>query len=376
MSMSSPSAVVGPAPASATTIVEAATGVRVIRWGFLGCGKITHDFINAIKHLPDVELAACAARSLKDAAELAQLFGIKRSYGSYAELVADPHIDVIYVGTLHVSHAEHATLCLNAGKHVLVEKPFAVTARDAEAVFALAKQKSLFCMEAMWSRFTPTHVKLRELLAQGGLGTPMCVDACFGVQMPNNVPRLWTNALAGGALLDLGVYLVSLTANVFGLSGLQEPVRLVAQGDLSVAERVDVHDTLSLSYGPGRMANLSISMLTDMKNEAYIYCSKGWIRLHAPFWCAQTLSYKRAGEEQVTVLHFPHEKRADQANFLFKDSQLMVFEAVEVAACIRAGKVQSDIHSHSDTLHIAQILDESRKQIGVVYAEDRKGTIV
>ena len=200
---------------AAGTIPTTSSGQRIIRWGISSCGKISSDFVNAIRHLPDIQIVACAARSAEEAAAFANKFGIKRAYGMYMDLAADPEVDVVYIGSLHPTHAAHAKLYLEANKHVLVEKPFAITVKDAANVFALARARNLFCMEAMWTRFQPAHVRMRELLAEGVIGEPRMLHASLGLAMPLDVPRLWMNVHAGGCALDLGVYTTALAVNVF-----------------------------------------------------------------------------------------------------------------------------------------------------------------
>ena len=289
----------------------------VSEWATDGCGAMRCDAMRcdavrcgcaAIRHLPDVEVLACAARSLDDAKAFAKLFksehtgpgwrkqpqeskrsaktkqcdthgclclsaafvccslmsayvvcSIPRSYGSYAEIAADPDIEVMYVGTLHPQHAAPAMLCLNAGKHVLVEKPFAVTAADGAEVIALAQRKGLFLMEAMWTRFIPSICKVRELIAEGVIGTPKMVHASFGflMQGPEVVPRLWQNQHAGGCTLDLAVYPIALASMIFGEGGKNAPSKIMATGDLSEGEKVDTQIGVTLqSVGRRNSARL------------------------------------------------------------------------------------------------------------------------
>lgn len=359
--------------AAASAATTAATP-RPVRWGILSCGKISHDYVNAIRHLADVEVVACAARSLSDAQAFAKMFNIPAAYGSYAELVADPNVEIVYIGTLHPAHAENATLALEAGKHVLCEKPFAVTERDGAAVVALAQRKGLFLMEAMWSRFQPAQAAVRRLIAEGVIGEPRTVQASFGFRMGPATPRLWENRHAGGAALDLGVYPIALASMVFSEGGAREPVQVSAVADLSEGEQVDTHLAVTIKYGPGRLAVLTCSFLAQLPNEAFIVGSAGWIKLEAvnSWHCAQRISYKREGDAQATTLDFPEPRRPDQREFNFGDSQLMVHECVEVHRCIRAGETQSPLYTQKETLHIARILDEVRRQVGVVYAEDKK----
>src|SRR6266498_1846480 len=151
-----------------------------IRWGILGTGKIAHQFAAALRRLPDAELLAVGSRSAESAASFADEFGTARRYGSYAALVADAEIEVIYVATPHSCHAENSCLALKAGKAVLCEKPLTINAAQAHDVIKLARERKLFLMEAMWTRCFPLFAKLRELLLAGVIGEVRQLIADFG----------------------------------------------------------------------------------------------------------------------------------------------------------------------------------------------------
>jgi len=343
-----------------------------IRWGIIGCGKISHDFVNAIKHLDDVELVGCAARNLSSAQEFAQRFKIAHAYGSYQELVSNPSIDVVYIGTLHPQHAEHTTLCLEHNKHVLCEKPMAVNAKQSERVIALAKEKGLFLMEAMWTRFMPAHAHVRKLLDEGRIGRVTMVQASFGFWMRPNVDRLWKNEHAGGTILDLGVYPITLANQVFGARGKKPPTKITAVGDLSEGEKIDTQTSITLQYGSRETAVLSTSFHANLPNEAWIIGEQGTIHIpaHNSFHCAQGIVVKMK-DGTTETFDFPQPKREDQYEFKFMDSQLMVHECLEVHRCLREGRLQSDIVPLEESLAIVRIMDECRRQIGVVYKEDQ-----
>ena len=180
---------------------------RPVRWGILGAGGIAATVGADIAASPDSEIVAVGARDADRAAAFAQRLRIPTSYGSYAELVADPHVDVVYVATTHGQHHEHALLALRAGKPVLVEKAFTLNARQAREVIAEAQARELFCMEAMWMRFNPLIRRAKQLAADGAIGDLVCVRADLLAYFPfDPAHRLYDLAAGGGALLDLGVY--------------------------------------------------------------------------------------------------------------------------------------------------------------------------
>ena len=185
-----------------------------VRWGILGPGSIAHKFVAGLSLIPDAEVVAVGSRSIERANAFADEYGIPHRYGSYQELVDDADVDVIYVATPHSLHREHTLLCLQGGKPVLCEKPMAVNAREVAEMIQVAGNKNLFLMEAMWTRFLPVWVKVRELLAKGVIGEPRMLTADFGSRAAKDPEhRLFAPHLAGGALLDVGVYPVSLSVN-------------------------------------------------------------------------------------------------------------------------------------------------------------------
>ncbi|HJR37027.1 MAG TPA: Gfo/Idh/MocA family oxidoreductase, partial [Nocardioidaceae bacterium] len=197
---------------------------RPVRWGILATGKIARSFATDLMLLPEAELAAVASRRLESARAFADEFGAGAAYGSYAELVADPAVDVVYVATPHALHKENTLLAFEAGKPVLCEKPMTVTAEDAAELVAVAREKRLFLMEAMWMRCNPVIRRLQQLSASGALGRIEQVRADLGFvvdQPPTH--RLLAPELGGGALLDMGIYPLTF-AQVF----LGEPDQMAA----------------------------------------------------------------------------------------------------------------------------------------------------
>jgi dihydrodiol dehydrogenase / D-xylose 1-dehydrogenase (NADP) len=292
-------------------------------------------------------------------------------------LVADANVEVIYVGTLHPQHAEHTILALEAGKHVLCEKPFAITREEGQRMVDAARKTGRFLMEAMWTRFQPSIAKVRELIAEGVIGKPKIVEATFGFKMPPPAenPRLWLNKLAGGCMMDLSVYPLALANMIFGNGGKTPPTKIVATGELSEGEAIDIQESITLQYGPGQMAVLSASMLCTPANEAFIVGDKGVIHIQAgksAWHASQRIAYKLTESNEWTTLDFTEPARADQKPFVYGNSQMMRHEAQEVMECIRTGKTESAVHCLDESLVILGIMDEARKQLGVVFEQDRK----
>ena len=204
---------------------------------------------------------------------------------SYEALAADPEIDIVYVATPHPMHHTAAKLCLNAGKAVLCEKPFTVNATEAEEVIALARERKLFLMEAMWTRYLPLMVRFRELIAAGAIGEPRLLTADFGFRADGEPShRLFNPDLAGGALLDVGVYVVSLASMIFG-----PPERGTGMADIG-ATGVDEQAALVFGYPGGKLAQLTVAVRTNTPQEVTLMGTEGTIRI-PPIWWRPTTAH-------------------------------------------------------------------------------------
>ena len=310
-----------------------------IRWGLLGPGNISTTFAKGLQSLPDAEIFAVGSRDLGRAQTFASEFGAPRVYGSYAELVADPQVDVIYIGTPHSYHHPHTLLALNASKHVLCEKPFALNADQAREMAALARQKNLFLMEAMWSRFLPTMVRLRELVAEGAIGEVRMIQGDFGFRTNFNPEgRLFDPALGGGALLDVGVYPISLATMLLG-----EPERVKALATRAETG-VDEQSAVLLGFPSGALALASSAVRTNTPHEAIVNGSDGWIHITKPFWRGTQLRVQRAGETEQ-ILDLPYEGNGYN------------YQAQAVHDAIRAGQIESPVMSLDESVMVMETLD-------------------
>ncbi len=191
--------------------------MEIIRWGILGCGRIARKFAADLALVDDATLTAVGARQLDDAKTFANEFPAPHVHGSYEELVSNPDVDVIYIASPHALHHEHTLLCLNHQKAVLCEKAFALNLRQAKEMVAVSRNRKVFLMEALWSKFLPQYQKLKDLIASGELGEIKSVLVNFGfIPQPPVPSRLFDPALGGGSLLDIGIYNVFLVLSVLG----------------------------------------------------------------------------------------------------------------------------------------------------------------
>jgi predicted dehydrogenase len=325
---------------------------RPVRWGFLGAGWIADKVGRDVVASPDNELVAIGARSASRAAELAANVGANaRCYGSYDELVNDAEVDVVYVATPHSHHHEHALLALRAGKPVLVEKAFTLTAREAREVIGAAAAQELFCMEAMWMRTNPLVRVAQALVGDGGIGQVLSVTADHGQRFDFDPRgRLFAMDLGGGALLDLGVY--SITAAWLFLG---RPGSVATTGELSPTGS-DLTTAMQWAYDDGRFAQVSCTARSLTPTTATVVGTDGWLRLERPFYDPPRMVVSTSdGERTVERGDNPHPYG---------------HEIDEVARCLRTGLLESERMTWADTISIMEMMDDARGHVGVRYAAD------
>jgi predicted dehydrogenase len=323
--------------------------MKKYRWGILGTGAIAGQFVRGLRSLPEAEVFAVGSRSEASAEKFAQKRNISRRHASYDDLASDPDVDVVYVATPHPFHAENATLCLEAGKPVLCEKPFSVNAAEAERVVELARIKGLFLMEGMWTRFFPLMEEVRRLVSTGVLGEVRMLSVDFGFRAdPDPASRLFAPGLGGGALLDVGVYCVSFASMVLGRpSG---SVGIPHLGETGVDEQASI----ILEHEGGRFANLSVGIRTTTPQEATIMGTEGYVRIHHPWWRPHSMTISRPGGEDETI-----EVPVTGNGFNY--------EAAEVMRCLEAGKTESDIMPLDETISVLSTMDGIREAWGLRY---------
>jgi predicted dehydrogenase len=323
-----------------------------IRWGIVGPGRIADKVVQDFPVVDGARPVAVASRSLDRARAFADRHGLDRAYGSYAEILADPDIDVLYLATPHPQHHALALGALRAGKALLVEKAFTATTAGAAEVVDLARETGIFVMEAMWTRFQPAVVALRDLVADGAIGEVRSVQADLGVAREYDpADRLFDLALGGGALLDLGVYVVNFAQMLLGT-----PERLVAAGSL-FPSGADAEATLLLDYGDGRAATLTTSLRNALPGQARVFGTTGWIDVLPRFHHPETIVLHRTGADPETITRTP--LGAGYAH-----------ELMEVTEGVRARRTESAVMPLADTLAVQTLLGQAADQLGVRHAED------
>jgi predicted dehydrogenase len=323
-----------------------------IRWGIVGPGNIAAKVVEDFAVVDGARVVAVASRSLDRAQAFAERHGVDRAHGSYLDILADPDVDVLYVATPHSQHHAVALAALRAGKALLIEKAFTATTPGAAEIVDLARETGVFVMEAMWTRFQPAVVALRELVADGAIGEVRSVQADLGgTREYDPAHRLFDMSQGAGALLDLGVYVVSFAQMLLGT-----PERVAAAGSLAPTG-ADAEASLLLDYGDGRTATLMTSLRNALPGQGRVFGTGGWIDVLPRFHHPTTIVLHRTGDEPRTITRQP--LGAGYAH-----------ELIEVTECLRAGRTESAVMPLADTLAVQAILGEAADQLGVRQAED------
>jgi predicted dehydrogenase len=322
-----------------------------LRWGILATGGIAASFASDLR-TAGLDLQAVGSRSQESADAFAARFDIPRAHASYESLVADPDIDIVYVATPHPMHHDNARLALEHGNHVLVEKAFTVTRAQAEDLQRLAAEKGLIAMEAMWTRYLPHMVRIREIIADGTLGEIRSVMADHTQSLPTDpAHRLNALELGGGALLDLGIYPVSFIWDVLG-----EPVTIQASARL-VETGADAEVATIMTHTGGAISTTLSSSRTAGPNTATVLGTKARIEIDR-VWYSPT-SFRVIGTDG-TVL----EEYASQVDGRGMQYQAFAAEGAVAAGDPAGGALALPI---AESVAIMGTLDEIRRQVGVVY---------
>lgn len=315
-------------------------------WGVIATGGIAHA-VTADMVKAGVTVLAVSSRDIAKARAFAEHFGIERAYGSYHDLLADPDVDIVYVATPHAQHPEVVLAALDAGKHVLCEKAFALTVADAERMVERARSKNLFLMEAMWTRFNPLIQKVEQAVRAGEIGEVRMIRADFGFRHAfDDNDRLWAKDAGGGATLDLGVYPVALTHQLLGV-----PARIHAHGSLAPSE-VDADAGILLAYDNGAHALLSCSLVANTGARAEIVGTGGRIEIVDPMF-NPTAVVINGVEHTIEDEGYQHQIRA-------------------VEESVAAGLTEHPRITWENTLEVMRTLEEALRQQGVSYATTAK----
>ncbi|MBR6103109.1 MAG: Gfo/Idh/MocA family oxidoreductase [Ruminococcus sp.] len=311
----------------------------MLNFGIMGAGGISRAFCGALRETDGAQTVAVAAQDLKRAEKFAKEQGIPKAYGSYAQMLADKSVDIVYIGNTTNLHYECIKMCLAAGKHVLCEKAMVETEERALECFDLAAKRGLFLMEAMWSRFLPKSLKVREWIKKGRIGEIVAMQATIGNNIekdPGN--RFYSPDLGGGAMYDLGVYPIDLLTWYSGLTITSYTAKVIWSS-------TGIDETVSLNLDlEGVPANAMITFNAPMPEDIYIYGEKGVIRVPRAHWGGDAM------------LLDPSMKEIDR--FSQPEKYGMKFEAAEVVRCIEDGKLTSAVASPEMTVAACRMYDK------------------
>jgi predicted dehydrogenase len=322
-------------------------GDVTVRWGVVGPGRIASKVVGDAPHVPGAEFVAVASRSAQRAKAFAAEHGIPRAHDSYQAILDDDGVDVLYIATTHPQHRAIALAALRAGKAIMVEKAFTVTPEATREIVDLATSTGLFAMEAMWTRFQPVIVRLRELLADGALGQVKAVQGELCVQAPKDPGDRFLNpAIGGGALFDLGVYPISFAQMVFGT-----PDTVYADGALAETG-VDLEESVLLSFPGGGAATMYCSLNCASPGQMRVFGTEGWVDVLPRFHHPATIVLHRLGAEPETIV-------APRIGGGY------AHELIEVTECVVAGKKQSDVMPLEDTVAVQDVMGEVARQLGM-----------
>ncbi|HWA19570.1 MAG TPA: Gfo/Idh/MocA family oxidoreductase [Devosia sp.] len=336
--------------------------MTTVRWGILAPSKIAQKFVADLKLVKGAEIVAVGSRDKSRAEDFAKQFDIPKAYGSYLELVSDPKIDIVYISSIHPNHYAHSMMALEHGKGVLVEKPFAMNAREASEMVALARKKKLFLMEALWSRCHPAAVAMRQRIRDGAIGDIRVINASLGPIGSAPDRRSQQPELGGGVLLECGVYPLHFaqymapdlddTSEVSAWSTIDD--RNVDQAtSMAIRTKSGIAAMLSASFGMG--------FASGLQSRAYVSGSTGWINVPRDIFWPKEFTLYRAG--------------ADPENFVSEAIGYgYTHEAEEVVRCLNEGLIESPYVTHEDSLTVMRLLDRIRGKIGLVYPADKQSS--
>jgi predicted dehydrogenase len=318
------------------------------RWGIVGTGY-AKEFAKAVAVLPDAEVVAVTSRFQASADAFGDEFGVPHRYDDVAKLAADPDVEVVYIASAPRFHAEHAIQLLRGGKAVLVEKPFTINAAEAKAVYAVARERGLFCMEALWSRFLPATRQVAAWLQEGQVGEVRQVIADFGFRTDwDPTKRHFAMERRGGCLLDVGCYSLAFATMAFGLG----PIGISAQGTLCPTG-TDEQTAMILKYPAGGLAVLSCANRTHTPHRGAIIGTTGKIHVEGFTWA-----------HGATLLRDGHEPLVIEPKLPLPPS---CYQANETMRCMRLGLTESPLLTAAEAIERMEVMDEIRRQIGVVY---------
>ena len=329
--------------------------MNTVRWGIVGTGAIAHGVAGDFQFVPDAELAAVASRTHAKAQEFAQQHGVAKAFGSYAEMLESDDVDVVYIATPHPHHRDVALKAIEHGKAVLVEKAFTATYAGARQLVETAREKNVFLMEAMWTRFLPVVAAAREVVAWGRIGDVVAVQGdLYAYREFQPEHRLFAKELGGGAILDLGVYVVNFAQAFLGnVKSADCMTRLYPTG-------VDCAATISLAHAAGGLSSLACGFDGHGPGRMSIMGTKGWIEVDPRFHHPSMITIHRNGVLPRIIEAAPTGRGYSH-------------QFAEVTQRVREGQTESPTMPLADTLEVMRVLESCLLQAGIYHQEAELG---
>lgn len=322
--------------------------MKTIKWGIIGLGNIAGKFASDLARVADSELYAVASRSQDKADAFKKIHGAVKAYGSYEELAQDPDVDVVYIATPHVRHRDDSILCMESGRAVLCEKPFAMNRDQVESMIASAKANDVLLMEAMWTRMMPSFRFVMDEITSGKYGKIKTITADFGFKAPFDAKsRLFDKSLGGGALLDIGIYPIFVALALLG-----KPENISAKAKIGKTG-VDELNEMTFTYPDDTKAFLSSNVMAKTPTSATILCENGLLYLHPRFHHAQKVTSILEGVKT--------EHSFDLEGIGY------TYEIAHVAELLRDGKKESPLMTFDLSRDLISTLDKVKDQIGLQY---------
>lgn len=361
--------------------------MSMYHWGILGTGAIAHKFVQDLKNIPKANLHSVHSRTFDKAKKFAKKYGFNVNHEDLSSFLDDPELDIVYIATPNHLHCEQTIRCLDAGKHVLVEKPMALNVREARRIARAAEDSQCFCMEAMWSRFMPVYREVKNLLKEDVIGDVKLYSAELGHPMEYHPGRFrFDPAKGGGSLMDVGVYPISLTLMLLGQPERVEGVCRKGESGVDTTERI------SFYYGNGAIADIRSSFDCRLSNGVWIAGDKGAIEIPGPIYRPDRYyleKYSPSPKEEggsfgirstlrkVPVLSKAAKtvqegiikpfKRSRKKNKLPYEGNGYEHEAIEVMNAIYRGERESRIMSLEDSTAVVEITDQLRRDWDLVF---------
>jgi predicted dehydrogenase len=325
----------------------------ILRWSILGPGWIAERFVKSLKENTRQEIVAIGARSAARAQAFADQWGIAKAYPSVEALVGDPAIDAVYISTPHQHHFPNALTAVEAGKHVLVEKPLTLNAKEARQLAEAAKRSNVLCMEAYWTDFLPKFDVLRQVLEDGVLGQIHTILADHGEHFgPEH--RIMRADMAGGPLLDLGTYPVAFATKILGA-----PTKVLAAGQWAPSG-VNGQAAILLSHAGDAQSVLHTTLFSHTPCQAVVAGSEATLTIPGSFYAPGDFTI--TDNDDVARLHYREEPNRYQQ---------LYHEAIHFASCVGQGLTESPLRPLSDSITTLETLDEVRRQLGIVFNEEK-----